>query len=108
MLQTTWQTKRLTFTCSLQAYNNATVLIWVHGASMANLVYMPEGSIGIHIVPGTDDPKTWIWPEEYVRDIANTVSRMSTPEQDPGCILRGRACPPSLMPGWQGLPLQQG
>ena len=65
-------------TCGLQAYNNATVLIWVHGASMANLVYMPEGSIGIQIVPRTDDVKNWVWPEEYVRDIANTVSRLLT------------------------------
>ena len=63
----------------MQAYNNATVLIWVHGASMANLVYMPEGSIGIQIVPRTDDLKNWVWPEEYVRDIANTVSRILTP-----------------------------
>ena len=69
---------------------------------MANLVYMPEGAIGIHIVPRTDELKNWVWPEEYVRDIANTVSPMLTPVQASQCILHGTACPLWLLPGQQG------
>ena len=82
----------------MQAYNNATVLIWVYGASMANLVYMPEGAIGIHIVPRADDLKNWVWPEEYVKDIVNTVSRMLAPGQASQCILQGRAWRLWLLP----------
>ena len=59
-------------------YNNASIAIWGHGASMANLIYMPHGAMGIQIVPRLTNPELFAWPEDYVEDLPNQVRAAHT------------------------------
>lgn len=37
-------------------YNDATVLLWLHGAAMANLVFLPNNATALQIVHRTSPP----------------------------------------------------
>lgn len=37
-------------------YNNATVLLWLHGAAMANLIFLPNNATALQIVHRTSPP----------------------------------------------------
>ena len=54
-------------------YNKASVKVWVHGASMANLIFLPKQAVGLHIVPRPHIQKNMDWPQEFVRDLATEV-----------------------------------
>ena len=59
----------------VQAFNNLSAVIWVHGADMANMVFLPENATAIQIIPDMQrNPKSYVWPQELVRDLPNTVS----------------------------------
>ena len=59
----------------MQAFNNLSAVIWVHGADMANMVFLPENATAIQIIPDMQrNPKSYAWPEELVRDLPNRVS----------------------------------
>jgi hypothetical protein len=68
-------------------YNNASIAIWGHGASMANLIYMPNGAMGMQIVPRLTNPELFAWPEDYVEDLPNQVHlfhfNITDPSQTP-------------------------
>ena len=55
-------------------YNRASIVMWVHGASMANLIFLPRRAVGLHIVPRPHVHENLDWPEELVRDLSNDVS----------------------------------
>ena len=55
-------------------YNRASVVLWVHGASMANLIFLPRRAVGLHIVPRPHIQENLDWPEELVRDLSHDVS----------------------------------
>ena len=54
-------------------YNKASIVMWVHGASMANLIFLPKQAAGLHIVPRPHIQENLDWPEELVRDLSNDV-----------------------------------
>lgn len=54
-------------------YNRASIVMWVHGASMANLIFLPRRAVGLHIVPRPHIQENLDWPEELVRDLSNDV-----------------------------------
>ena len=59
----------------MQAFNNLSAVIWVHGADMANMVFLPENATAIQIIPDMQrNPKSYAWPEELVCDLPNKVS----------------------------------
>ena len=66
--------ERLTLKQQAQIYNRASIVMWVHGASMANLIFLPRRAVGLHIVPRPHVPENLDWPEELVRDLSNEVS----------------------------------
>ena len=55
-------------------YNRASIVMWVHGASMANLIFLPRKAVGLHIVPRPHVAENIDWPSELVRDLSNEVS----------------------------------
>lgn len=55
-------------------YNRASIVLWVHGASMANLIFLPRRAVGLHIVPRPHIQENLDWPEELVRDLSHEVS----------------------------------
>ncbi|KAL3152425.1 hypothetical protein ABBQ32_001476 [Trebouxia sp. C0010 RCD-2024] len=54
-------------------YNRASIVLWVHGASMANLIFLPRRAVGLHIVPRPHIQENLDWPEELVRDLSHEV-----------------------------------
>lgn len=54
-------------------YNRASIVLWVHGASMANLIFLPRRAVGLHIVPRPHVQENLDWPEELVRDLSHEV-----------------------------------
>lgn len=54
-------------------YNRASIVLWAHGASMANLIFLPRRAVGLHIVPRPHVQENLDWPEELVRDLSNEV-----------------------------------
>lgn len=42
-----------------QLYNDATILLWLHGAAMANLVFLPNNATALQIVHRTSPPVCW-------------------------------------------------
>ena len=54
-------------------YNKASIVLWVHGASMANLIFLPRRAVGLHIVPRPHVQENLDWPEELVRDLSHEV-----------------------------------
>ena len=54
-------------------YNKASIVMWVHGASMANLIFLPRQAAALHIVPRPHIQENLDWPEELVRDLSNDV-----------------------------------
>lgn len=61
---------RHSVTDQARTYNNAHVIIWVTGSSMANMLFAPHGSVGLHIGlrahPGTPYERTQEWVERVV------------------------------------------
>lgn len=55
-------------------YNKASIVMWVHGASMANLIFLPRQAAALHVVPRPHIQENIDWPEELVRDLSNDVS----------------------------------
>ncbi len=55
-------------------YNRASIVMWVHGASMANLIFLPRRAVGLHVVPRPHIQENLDWPEELVRDLSHEVS----------------------------------
>lgn len=42
-------------------YNDATILLWLHGAAMANLVFLPNNATALQIVHRTSPPVRWAY-----------------------------------------------
>ena len=96
-------------------YNRASIVLWVHGASMANLIFLPRRAVGLHIVPRPHVQENLDWPEELVRDLSHEV--IPLPYFSPLCLpllvcvtlavlamLRSRmATQDHLLPVWSSL-----
>lgn len=66
--------ENLTLKQQAEIYNRASIVMWVHGASMANLIFLPRRAVGLHIVPRPHVAENLDWPEELVRDLSNEAS----------------------------------
>lgn len=68
-------------------FDDATVVIWQHGAAMTNLVFLPDGATGIQIVMRDHPSELTGWPDELVRDLPHRVQLVHILERDPDRVV---------------------
>ncbi|KAK9838440.1 hypothetical protein WJX84_008199 [Apatococcus fuscideae] len=71
------------FKQQVQAAASASVFIQMHGASLANWLFLPQGAVGIHIVADPGYAALHHWIREYVRDLPQAPHLLEVTNPDP-------------------------
>ncbi|KAK9837935.1 hypothetical protein WJX74_008095 [Apatococcus lobatus] len=74
----------------IQAASTSSVFIVMHGAALANFIFLPQGAAGVHMVGDPQYPALHNWAEDMVRDMPQHVQLVEyTNRQSAGIHLVG-------------------